>query len=288
MAKLMLSLLLVVTLAAACALPGPSAPADNPPVINFFNADPTTISAGQYSTLAWDVTGASSISIDHNIGSVAQSGSRDVNPTSTTIYTLTATNNAGISVTATATVTIAEKPDSAVMKLFVTVYDFVDRARDASWSSGLQGGPLPAGVRFGGNCGSDNSGCAAYRTDIKMEDGKNYGRVLETHPKWVDNGYIYGWYRNIEVEEGTQISAKVGLLQGANQGNVVFAVTGYEVNTKAKVVDQRLADSYDSSLKTIKCAVPAGQHDFYLRVEANGPSTQDWAAWVEAKLIRAR
>lgn len=275
-------------LTAACALPRPSDTSSNPPTINYFNAEPPTISAGQYSTLVWDVSGASRISIDQNIGNVASSGSRDVNPSRTTVYTLTATNNAGVSVTATATVTVTEKADMAVMKLFVTVYDFVDRAGDASWSSGMQGGTLPVPVKFGGNCGDDTIGCAAYRTDIKMEDGRTYKKVLETHPKWVDNGYIYGWYRNIEVAAGTQFSAKVGLLQGAKQGNVVFAVTGYEVDTRAKAVDQRIADSYDGSLKTIKFWLPAGRYDFYLRVEANGASTQDWATWVEAKLTRAQ
>jgi OmpA family len=57
--------------------------------IGFFIANPSTIQAGQSSTLQWQVTGASSVSIS-GIGTVAPTGSSSVAPTSTTTYTLTA------------------------------------------------------------------------------------------------------------------------------------------------------------------------------------------------------
>ena len=75
------------------------------PIINSFSASPTTITAGESSTLSWSVTDATSVTIDNAIGSVALTGTTTVNPTTTTTYTLTATNSAG-SVTATTTVTV--------------------------------------------------------------------------------------------------------------------------------------------------------------------------------------
>lgn len=79
----------------------------NAPVIISFTASPTSISAGQTSTLEWNVTGATSLSIDHNIGAITPvtNGSMGVTPTVTTIYTLSATNDYG-TVRATARVTI--------------------------------------------------------------------------------------------------------------------------------------------------------------------------------------
>jgi hypothetical protein len=51
-----------------------------------------------------------------------------------------------------------------------------------------------------------------------------------------------------------------------------------------------VADSYDGSLKTIDVPFPPDsfgkQVNFYLQVRTNGPSNQDWAAWVEARIIR--
>lgn len=77
------------------------------PVILSFNAEPGTISPGRTSTLSWEVTGAATVSIDHGIGNVALSGTRDVSPSETTTYTLVATNEAG-SVNATAQITVRE------------------------------------------------------------------------------------------------------------------------------------------------------------------------------------
>jgi len=77
------------------------------PVILSFDADPGTINSGGTSTLSWEVTGAATVSIDQGIGNVALSGTRDVSPGETTIYTLTATNEAG-SVNATVQITVQE------------------------------------------------------------------------------------------------------------------------------------------------------------------------------------
>jgi hypothetical protein len=75
------------------------------PIINSFSAIPSTITAGESSTLSWSVTDATSVTIDNGVGTVALSGTTAVSPTTTTTYTLTATNTAG-SVTATTTVTV--------------------------------------------------------------------------------------------------------------------------------------------------------------------------------------
>lgn len=72
-----------------------SAIAPSVPVINTFTATPSAINSGQSSTLAWSVTGSTSLSIDQGIGSVTGTTSRTVSPAATTTYTLTATNSAG-------------------------------------------------------------------------------------------------------------------------------------------------------------------------------------------------
>jgi len=76
------------------------------PVITSFTADPTTIEEGGSSTLSW-VTNATTVSINHGVGTVtAPSGSISVSPAETTTYALTATNSAG-SVTANVIVTVS-------------------------------------------------------------------------------------------------------------------------------------------------------------------------------------
>ncbi len=76
-----------------------------PPTITL-TADPTSILAGQSSTLQWNSTAATTVTIDNGIGNVDPSGTKTVSPAVTTTYTATATNT-NSSQTASATVTVA-------------------------------------------------------------------------------------------------------------------------------------------------------------------------------------
>ncbi len=93
----------------APAPPAPSKPQPKPPMVTLFEADPSTIERGQSSTLKWAVEGADSISIEPGIGTVQANGSRQVFPSSTTTYTLTA-NGPGGTDRKTATVTVNPPP----------------------------------------------------------------------------------------------------------------------------------------------------------------------------------
>lgn len=75
------------------------------PAVAGFGANPSTISAGTSSTLAWSTVNAAAVSIDNGIGAQPVSGSVNVTPSQTTTYTLTATGPGG-SATSTATVTV--------------------------------------------------------------------------------------------------------------------------------------------------------------------------------------
>ncbi len=73
--------------------PPPTAAA---PVINSFTAEPSTVEAGQSSTLRWSITGATDMSIDHGVGAVQSSGQRQVFPRASTSYLLTARGPGGM------------------------------------------------------------------------------------------------------------------------------------------------------------------------------------------------
>lgn len=93
------------------------------PVINAFSASPANITAGGSSTLSWQVTGATTVSISPNIGNVALAGSTAVSPSAGTAYLLTATNGAG-SVTAVAQVSVeAASPPSSGSGISLPVID---------------------------------------------------------------------------------------------------------------------------------------------------------------------
>jgi hypothetical protein len=79
------------------------------PVVESFYANPEQIVPGGFAVLNWDVSGAETVNIGPDIGSVALSGAKTVSPTMTKTYTLTATSVVGTA-TATAQVVVAETP----------------------------------------------------------------------------------------------------------------------------------------------------------------------------------
>jgi hypothetical protein len=66
-----------------------------PPSILLFTAAPSEINSGGSSTLKWDVQDATSMTIDQGVGEVAANGSKELSPSKTIAYTLTATNAGG-------------------------------------------------------------------------------------------------------------------------------------------------------------------------------------------------
>ena len=79
------------------------------PRIDSFTADAATITEGQSTTLRWTTTNATSVSIPGTSGTLAVDGNTSISPTTTTTYTLTASNADG-SNTATKKVTVVDPP----------------------------------------------------------------------------------------------------------------------------------------------------------------------------------
>lgn len=87
--------------------PPPPPPAPTAPTASL-SANPNTINQGQSTTLTWQTTNATDVSID-GIGAVDTSGSRQVTPTDSTTYHLVA-KGAGGTQDATARVTVNAAP----------------------------------------------------------------------------------------------------------------------------------------------------------------------------------
>src|SRR3954471_18510063 len=107
------AILCAAALAAACGSDN-----NNKPTVVSFGALPGTVGPGGSATLTWNVTGASTVTIDNGIG--AQTGTAgQVSPAQTTTYTLTATNGAG-TVTAQTAVTVDVNAAGAMAAFRIT------------------------------------------------------------------------------------------------------------------------------------------------------------------------
>lgn len=91
-------------------------PSVHEPTITSFEATPSHIISGDGTTLTWHTSDATHVTITPGIGNVALNGEIFVNPTKSTTYTLTATNEAGEdSVTGFVTV---EPPQESTIESF--------------------------------------------------------------------------------------------------------------------------------------------------------------------------
>jgi len=162
--------------------------------------------------------------------------------------------------------------------------DMIAEASEAEWWSG-DGGSVEQ-LTFGGP-DTDNRGFAMYKYNIKLNDGKTYSKILETHPRWVDNGFIYGVYGPFHAPpNGATFKAKVGFIQGGTAGKARIMMYVYDPSTHEMHTILDKVIEYADGVKTFSANFPESilNRDWYafLYVNAYGSSGQDWVSWVYA------
>jgi hypothetical protein len=176
------------------------------------------------------------------------------------------------------------------IKVGSTGLDLYSRASSADWiscdDSSCKGGKTS--LTFGGP-DTDSDGFVMYRNGAELEDGSTPSKVLETHPKWVDDGLISGEYPAYTVQAGEHFKAKLGFLAKSDgtcgAGKVKFQLK-YKKSGTEHLLDS-WADSCDGSLVDVDVNLNSLKGEnvkFILVVLANGSSSQDWAVWVNPRI----
>lgn len=227
-------------------------------------------------------------------------------PSLTRVPTLPAMRTATLTVTRTTTPTPTRPPTSTptLTPTRTPVTDFVQTADRATWYSGViftgfyttqPGIPTPVTLPFGGSQG-DERGFVVWQKSPVMEDGSRPALALETHPRWVANGYIRGVYpQKIALLRGDRLRLKAGFLQGAGAGDVTFRIilsylaAGCDdvSGCRETLVDIRHAYSGRLVEQVVDLTPWAGRTVWFeLWALAGESSGQDWATWVIAQVER--
>jgi len=190
------------------------------PVVSEFTATPSLLASGESTTLDWKITDADSTEIDNGIGIVnATSGNLVVSPTTTTTYTLTATNGGG-SITSEVTVGVDVPLLPPVLNEFLASNDsdFADKDGNfADWieiynpnafSIALDGSHLtsdsanltewtfPAGTNLNGNsyliifASGASRGLPELRTNFKISASGGYLALIAPDGSTVINEFV--------------------------------------------------------------------------------------------------
>ncbi len=125
-----------------------------------------------------------------------------------------------------------------------------------------------------------------------LENGRQY-QGIEMHPKWVDNGVIKAWFpwRKLPANARVTFEASVGFRNGArNTDGVTFWVWVHRMENGRQVWDPyvQVTKRYTGDLKRIRVDLSeySGRDVMIeLRVDAGNSAGQDWANWVEPRLV---
>lgn len=172
-----------------------------------------------------------------------------------------------------------------IFPLETLIYNFASNYCSGSWknASGIGTLPCPGDT-------SSNLGYVVRNDNAVLSDGKTYnGVALVTHPQWIDGGSIAGTFPQFTVENGMKFRATIGCRQGANVCEVRYFLRYYEDG----VAGLKQLNQWDLKYSDTPLAVDvdlsglAGKKiSIVLQVVANGSSQQDWAQWVNPRVIK--
>ena len=237
----------------------------NPPIN--ITVDRPRIKAGECTELRWDIQNVQAVYLDGK--GVDGVDHEQVCPRLITQYTWKIVKRNGETIVEQRVVTV-DGP--------AVVYDFIENATYASWRSLPSEETLP----WDGN-DTDTLGYVKVRENYLLEDGSRPERVLQTHPKMVQNGGIYGDFPlPSPAQQGDVFRAEVGFLAEGGDGQVQFWV--YET-PRYEIHGYRDTGS-DRQLKSISIPLHAGVTRITLQVLADGSSDKDWAVWVNPRIER--
>ncbi len=184
-----------------------------------------------------------------------------------------------------------------VPSLSGVMFDFLVQAKNSDWGSGVEPvdftGPGSIDLTYGGP-DTNADGFVMIKDGVKLEDGRVSGKILETHPKWENDGYIVGKFPAYKVGSGDHLKAQIGFIAQADGscgvGEVTFEIhytEGNDLGTRTRLgkwskdctgqMQSINIDLADLRGKTVR---------FFLVVLANGSSDQDWAVWSSLGVFR--
>lgn len=168
--------------------------------------------------------------------------------------------------------------------LELLVYDFGANYCVANWRNATDVGFLPCpGAK------TDASGFVVQVDSPKLQDGNTVNGVgLFTHPQWIDGGSIAGIYPLFKVEDGMKFKATLGCGFGGAACDVRFMLR-YKIDGGVLQELTHWDVKYgDAPLKlNVDLSSLAGKNvNFVLQTVTNGSSAQDWAYWVNPRIVK--
>lgn len=163
------------------------------------------------------------------------------------------------------------------------IYNFATNYCSATWkTSSSTVLPCPGTT-------SDAGGFVVRDDSPYLQDGTQYtGPAIFTHPKWVDNGTIAGFFPGIDIQAGYHFRATLGCGWGGNACEATVQLNYSSDGGPTTNLTQWVIKYGDEPVDVdIDLSSLAGHNvKFILGVSAKGTSAQDWIHWVNPRVIK--
>jgi hypothetical protein len=166
--------------------------------------------------------------------------------------------------------------------LEVSVYNFASNYCSATWKNG--GGALPCPGTT-----SDATGFVVRNDSPYLQNGTQYdGPALFTHPQWIDNGTIAGFFPGIDIQNGYKFRTTLGCGQGGNACEALVQLNYSSDGGPTTLLQQWVVKYGDAPIAVdLDLSSLAGHNvKFILAVAAKGTSAQDWVQWVSPRIVK--
>ncbi len=152
-------------------------------------------------------------------------------------------------------------------------------ASGAVWSNGVER------LNFNGSP-AEASGFARALGRARLADGREYDNVLQTHPRWANEGRIEGAFQLTVPATAQSISFGLGFLPGADGSDGVrFQIVCESEGATTLWLDEAVGPG---TVVQRQVAVPAGVRGRAVRlrlITLAGPSSgRDWAVWIAPRV----
>lgn len=163
-----------------------------------------------------------------------------------------------------------------------TVYDFVEQACSAQWSSGAGALPCPGTNR-------NANGFVLRQATGRLEDGTtSFNPTLITAPQNINNGFIRAVYPSFQVRAGDHFQAIVSCENGATTCGVLYRVD-YQLADGVVRDFWAFGEQYDGRYFVVDLDLTplAGQNvKFVFTILSLGDASNDRALWVQPRIVR--
>ena len=162
-------------------------------------------------------------------------------------------------------------------------YKFISHYCEGEWRSGSGELSCPGEV-------GDPEGFILKLDTPRVEGREDNEPALYTRPERVEEGWSSCRFPGIDIKPGDRLGAVIGGLQGAESCNVVFQLD-YEGRDGFVHTLGRWHEVFDEKIWPISVELTelAGENvRFIFRVEANGSPEEDWAFWLNPRILRVK